>query len=107
MRILLLPLALTVLLAGCATDDTGTDYGSSTTTAYASAEPRTHPVHVGMTEGDVRGLYGDPLSIVHTAKGDIWKYWFNRSTAYWSGHARVALILFGPDGKVKDFVWNE
>jgi outer membrane protein assembly factor BamE (lipoprotein component of BamABCDE complex) len=105
MRILLLPLAATLLLAGCATDDTG-DYNASTTT-YASAEPRTHPVHVGMSESAVRGLYGDPISILHTAKGDIWKYWFNRSTAYWTGHARVALILFGPDGHVKDFVWNE
>lgn len=101
--------ALSLCLGGCVTPHTsdGTVYAASPG-KIARMEPRDCPLKVGMSQGDVRGIYGEPLSVVHTAGGEVWNYWFNRrEVIWWGSHPRVARLLFDMNGKLKDFIWNE
>ena len=106
---LLAACGLSLLVSGCATDTSETHACHHTPArANETTEPREHQPRVGMSKQAVREMYGEPASIVHTAKGEVWRYWFNKQSTIWLGsRPRVAAILFNYNGKVENFVWNE
>jgi len=66
---------------------------------------------IGMTQNQVRRMYGDPTSVNHTSEGEVWSYWFNKGHAFipynFGYHARFGTFIFDNNGVLKNFNYNE
>jgi outer membrane protein assembly factor BamE (lipoprotein component of BamABCDE complex) len=117
-NIVILPLfILTIFTISCANPT------ALKPTAHARAEnssenEQVKPPHMGMTKAQVRERYGRPVSINSTSSGEVWFYMIDRwdfrgaIPGYGIYHNltkknRSATISFGPNGRVRDYSWNE
>jgi outer membrane protein assembly factor BamE (lipoprotein component of BamABCDE complex) len=71
-----------------------------------------------MTKDEVLNRYGEPTNMNTSSRGETWFYVFNnfdaRSLIPYYGQYHEATkrrhsgtVIFGADGRVKDFNWNE
>jgi len=108
----ILLLSTAICLVGCAGDET------TTTTKHRAAryndrdsEPLEKQPRIGMTENQIRHMYGEPNSVNHSGRGDIWTYWFNRGAAFipynFGYQARTGVFMFDANGRLREFNWNE
>jgi outer membrane protein assembly factor BamE (lipoprotein component of BamABCDE complex) len=78
---------------------------------HEEIEPKEKAPKVGMSKSQVRSMYGDPDSISHSARGEIWHYWFNKGHAFipynFGYHARMGTFTFNANGVLTDFNYNE
>ena len=74
-------------------------------------EPIGREPRIGMTKGQVIEMYGEPSSRSHSARGEVWSYWFNRGHAFipynFGYTARTGTFIFGANGRLQDFNYNE
>jgi len=67
--------------------------------------------HIGMTQGQVRNMYGDPDNVSQTGDGEVWTYWFNKGHAFipynFGYRARTGTFFFDSRGVLKNFNMNE
>ena len=73
------------------------------------------PPFVGMTQQQALARYGEPRTRAVTAKGEQWAYLLNYGEVVGSAlipfnfkptAARVGVLSFGPDRKVREFRWD-
>ena len=120
----------TALLTACASEP-----DSRTRTRAAASEPSraqqhresaaddqeegSRPPRIGMTKDQVINMYGEPTNVSSSgSRGEVWHYVFNN----FDGRAFIPIyggyhqafkrrnsgtIMFGRDGRVQDFNWNE
>jgi len=119
---LLLVASTLILLTACGTDQDDS-HGASRAARYHEDATRNHeegdrPPRIGMTKDQVIDLYGQPVEMNSTSHGEVWSYVFNNFDArsfipyYGDYHDATkrrhsGTIIFGADGRVKDFSWNE
>jgi len=64
-----------------------------------------------MTKAQISDMYGDPGSKIHTAKGEVWTYWFNRGHAFipynFGYKPRMGNFTFNSNGFLTNFNYNE
>ena len=108
-----------VLFAGCAENPQPQARASSTGRRQSpSRDDGSTPPSVGMSKEQVRARYGRPTNISSSAHGEVWMYVFNNLDGgdfipfYGEIHRAMkkrhgGSIIFGGDGRVKDFNWNE
>ncbi len=106
--------AVALLLAGCAGDDTTTTTTATRRPArYADrdSEPIEQEPRIGMSKGQIRQMYGEPESVNHSGRGEVWSYYFNRGGAFipynFGYRPRTGVFIFGENGRLKDYNWNE
>jgi outer membrane protein assembly factor BamE (lipoprotein component of BamABCDE complex) len=101
--------SLCACLVACAPDQqTATRTPGHSAAVHKNKEAQFIQPRVGMTKDQVLNAYGKPDSILHTSKGEIWRYWFNRGATIWLGsRPRLASLLFNEKGTVKEYLWNE
>jgi len=96
--------AATLLLGGCATDQTGTSAEAQRATP-ARPENRPKP-QIGMTKDQIRATYGNPKKVSHTDEGELWLY-DNRELAMipfnFGFTYKTHTFVFGADGLLKRF----
>ena len=112
-------LLVSVLFAGCAENSQPQSPATSSSTRQpAKKDDGSRLPSVGMTKEQVRARYGRPTNISSSAHGEVWMYVFNNLDGgdfipfYGGIHAAMkkrhgGSIIFGGDGRVKDFNWNE
>ena len=80
-------------------------------------EDGSRPPRMGMTKEEVRARYGRPMNVSMSSRGETWSYLFNAIEGqdfipfYGAVHNAVrkrhgGAIIFGADGRVKDYTWN-
>jgi len=115
MRSLLVALAATGILAGCASS-------GNEVLEEATAESMAEVLVVGMDKSEVRAELGDPLSVGFTDSGnEIWNYEFMRSqmtaqsfipyanllSSGADGTRKQLAIFFDQSGKLRNFSMTE
>jgi outer membrane protein assembly factor BamE (lipoprotein component of BamABCDE complex) len=101
-----------LLVIGCRTDqDDSHGTARSAHEGSGDSEAKDKQPKVGMTEAQIRDMYGEPDSINHSARGDVWHYWFNSGHAFipynFGYSARTGDFIFDANGVLKDFNYNE
>ena len=108
LRLLIAASAPLFLLVACGGNDSH-DSGSSSSSGDSDPSDK-HP-KIGMTQSQVRDMYGDPDSVDHSAQGDIWHYWFNKGSMFipynYGYHSRTGTFFFDQSGVLKDYNYNE
>lgn len=80
-------------------------------------EDGSRPPRMGMTKEEVRARYGRPTNVSSSSRGEMWHYMFDAVKGedfipfYGAIHShlrqrRAGLVIFGADGRVKDYQWN-
>lgn len=103
-----------LFLAGCGgVQDQAQDTHRSA--HYRSSDRESEPIEktprIGMSTRQIREMYGEPNSINHSGRGEVWSYWFNSGHAFipynFGYRARTGTFIFDADGVLKDFNYNE
>jgi outer membrane protein assembly factor BamE (lipoprotein component of BamABCDE complex) len=72
----------------------------------SSKKPR-----IGMTQRQVREIYGDPSNVSQTGDGEVWTYWFNKGHAFipynFGYRAKTGTFFFNSSGVLKNYSMNE
>ncbi|GEM_PF-2944411 len=112
--LVILPLAL--LLAACGEDETtpppkAAHHGGRSEENQGDSEPGEKHPRVGMSEHQIREMYGDPDEVTHSSGGEVWHYWFNKGHAFipynFGYHARTGTFIFNEEGRLTSFDYNE
>ena len=80
-------------------------------------EDGSRPPRMGMSKEEVRARYGRPVHVSTSSRGEAWSYVFGAfdGTAFIPFYGPVhnavrerrgGVIIFGANGRVKDFNWN-
>ena len=109
---LILVASVPLLLTACRTDqDEPRDTHRSAHEGSGDSEPVEKQPKIGMSEHQIRNMYGEPDSISHSGRGEVWNYWFNRGHAFipynFGYSARTGVFIFDENGMLKDFNYNE
>jgi outer membrane protein assembly factor BamE (lipoprotein component of BamABCDE complex) len=110
-------IAFAFLLAACGDDETtqtphSAQYGHHERSGDDDqTEPSEKHPRVGMTENQVREMYGDPDNVNHSSNGEVWQYWFNKGHAFipynFGYKARTGTFIFNDAGRLTSFDYNE
>jgi len=80
--------------------------GSSDSDSHDSDSSEKKP-RIGMTQKQVRDIYGDPMSVSHTGDGEVWTYWFNKGHAFipynFGYSAKTGTFTFDSNGVLKNY----
>jgi hypothetical protein len=80
-----------------------------------SNEEAEQPPFIGMTKAQALARYGEPKKHTITDEGENWIYLLNMGEVIGKAFipfnfkptlARTGVLIFGPDGRVKKFVWD-
>lgn len=106
---LVLLASVPMLFTACGGDDPhDSDHSSH---AGGDSEPSDQHPKIGMTEHQIRDMYGEPDSVSHSGGGDVRHYWFNKGSAFipynYGYSQRTGVFYFDADGHLKDFDYND
>ena len=113
-KLLVIPIAL--LLAACGDDESAppakaSHHGDAADHDQGDSEPSDKHPRVGMSENQIRDMYGDPDDVSHSSNGEVWHYWFNKGHAFipynFGYHARMGTFVFNDSGRLVSFDYNE
>ena len=97
-------LALSVILAGCATQ-------SGDSSAQAKQKPAEKNPEVGMTKDQVVQMFGKTDNRTVTSEGETWIYHLNMGEMFipfnFGYRPKTRIINFGSDGLVKSWAYNK
>jgi hypothetical protein len=66
---------------------------------------------IGMSQNQIRDIYGEPDSVDRSPCCEVWYYWFKNCRVPIPGdfrsRARTGIFIFGNNGKLKDFGYNQ
>ena len=99
-------------VSGCSNDRSSASH-SAATGSHQDADNQ--PPYVGMSKPEAVQRYGNPKSVVLTDEGERWTYFLNEGEVYGKAlipfylppRPRFGFLTFGPNGRVKDFRWDE
>lgn len=111
-------IALAIFISGCAADKPAAPskpVPAKSKEAQPGLNDGSRPPSVGMTKAQVLQRYGRPVHTSVSARGEVWGYAFNTIEAHdfipvygaLTKRSRGGSIIFGSDGRVKDFNWGE
>ncbi len=123
LRSLLLPLScgvVSLVLLGCSDDQSSAQRSGVTRSQQKSAddlreEEENRPPHVGMSKPEAVQRYGQPKNVVLTDAGERWMYFLNEGEVvgkslipfYIPPRPRFGFLIFGANGRVKEFRWDQ
>jgi len=96
-------------LAGCinVTDEPSDIHGS----AHEDPGSVEKSPAIGMTQSEIRDIYGEPDSVDRSPCCEVWYYWFKSRHVFIPAdprtRARNGVFIFGDNGKLKDFGYNQ
>jgi hypothetical protein len=105
-----LMIALALAFAGCATSQPSTPQRRA-----AVVDESEKPPFIGMTKAQAIARYGHPKKQTVTDEGEQWTYVLNFGEFigkhmipffFSTEQIRTGVLIFGPDGKVKKFIWD-
>jgi outer membrane protein assembly factor BamE (lipoprotein component of BamABCDE complex) len=103
-RILIVTASVSFLLAACANVKEASSYARGPGTAEQSPG-------LGMTQRQIREMYGEPDSVDRSPCCEVWYYWFKDRRVFIPGdfrsRARNGVFIFGDNGRLKDFGYNQ
>lgn len=106
-KFFLLTLGLSLILGGCATNDSGT--ASSDKPKAAKQEDKLPSV--GMTKEEVIAMYGKTDNKQISSEGETWIYNLNMGEAFipfnFGYRPKMRIINFDADGKVKSWSYSK
>jgi hypothetical protein len=115
MKNTLLYIIAAALLASCASGPRQTSTNSRKQSAKKIDE-NDKPPFIGMTKAQAIARYGEPDKKTVTPEGEQWRYVLNMGEFvgkhmipffFSSQQLRFGFLIFGPDGKVKQFQWDK
>jgi hypothetical protein len=107
-------IALCACLTSCQTSSTA-QAASPPTVGDISNEQAEQPPFVGMSKAQALARYGEPKKHTITDEGENWIYILNMGEVIGKAFipfnfkptlARTGVLIFGPDGRVKKFIWD-